>query len=115
MMSLFGGFVPSITSQLQMTYRVLEFQFGNGYKHVVPDGINYALERWQLTFENIPATGAADMETWINTYGDPTMVFNTTMVLGSVAKTYRMTKDGYQKSSSGGNCYTYQFSIEQVY
>jgi len=114
-MALFGGYTPSITSQLTMTYRTLEYQFGSGYKQVAPDGINYALENWQLTFENIPATGAAAMETWINTYGDPTMTFNTTMVLGSVAKTYRMSNAGYTKMSSGGDVYTYTFNIEQVF
>jgi len=115
-MSLFGNVIPSISSQVSTTYRVLEYQFGNGYKQVAPDGINYALEHWQVEFDNLDTTQSAALESWINTYGDPTKVFTATMVLGTTPKTYRMNKTGWTKTCpTGGNVYTYTFVLEQVY
>lgn len=114
-MTVFGGNVPSISTQMTMTYRTLEYQFGQGYKQVAPDGINYALEVWALEFDNLNLTRAQALETWMETYADPTMIFNTTMVDGSVAKNYRMTNDGWVRVDAGGNVFTYTFTVEQTF
>lgn len=98
-----------------MGYRTLEYQFGAGLKQTAPDGINYALENWDLFFEYINATQYAALMTWIQTYGDPTMIFSTTMPGNSVAKYYRQVTDGYTVTYFAGSVYTVEMHIEQVY
>ena len=111
----FGGLTPSVSSQMTLVPRILEFQFGAGLKQTAPDGINYMLETWDLYFMYIDQTAFNSLMTWISTYGDPTMIFSTTMFGNSVAKTYRMSSDAYQITYYPGNIYTVEAHFEQVY
>ncbi len=111
----FGGLTPTISTQMQLKPRILEYQFGAGLKQTAPDGINYMLETWDMYFEYLNATQFAALMSWINTYGDPTMVFQTTMPGNSTPKTYRMTSDAYQISYFAGNVYTVEAHFEQVF
>lgn len=47
-------------SKRKVGFRILRVDFGDGYSQSMPDGINNALEEWDLSFENYPA---ADVDT----------------------------------------------------
>lgn len=113
-MTVFGGNSLTISTQLTMVPRILEYQFGAGLKQTAPDGINYLLESWDCFFENITLTQYNALLAWYAT-ADPTTTFSTTMPGNSVAKTYRTTKDGYTVTFFAGNIYTVNLKIEQVY
>jgi len=47
--------IPNTGTAAHRTYRVLEVQFGDGYKQVSADGINPQNEEWSLQFDPIPS------------------------------------------------------------
>lgn len=42
--------------------RVKEIEFGDGYRNVVVDGVNYDIEEWDLEFFPIDSTSALTLE-----------------------------------------------------
>ena len=113
-MAVFGGLVPSTSSQKTTKYRVNEYQYGMGYKATSPDGANGVLLEWQLNFDDISATQAAALEAWLVTIppwviwaGDGTHLPST--------KKFKITADGYQVTYKGGGVASYQFLAEQAF
>lgn len=113
-MTTFGGLVPSSSSQETLIYRVQEYQYGNGYTAFAPDGANGQIITWQINFDNISSTQSTTLETWLN--ANPT--WTTWLGDGSVlpnTKTFRITKDGWQKTAMPGGVNSYQFNVTQVF
>lgn len=50
----------SSTKTLQ--YKTKEIQFGDGYRQILLDGINYDQEEWSLQFAPLPTTSANTLE-----------------------------------------------------
>jgi hypothetical protein len=116
-MTLFGGVTPSSASQQTqetMTYRVLAYQYGNGYESRVPDGANPQKDTWTISFDNLNATDSASVQAWL-TANPPWVTFNGDGVILPSANTYWITKDGYQNTPLPGNVNSFQFNIEQTY
>jgi hypothetical protein len=116
-MTIFGGLTPSSASQQTQqtkTYRILSYQYGNGYEARTPDGANPIKDTWQITFDNLNATDSATLITWLNA-NPPWITFNGDGVILNSAFTYWITKDGYQKTPLPGNVNAFTFNIEQSF
>jgi phage-related protein len=113
-MAAFAGLTPSTSSQMAMKYRVAEFQYGNGYKAVGPDGANGKLISWQLSFENLAAPQAAALEDWLDD-NPPWVTWAGDGVFLPSNRYFRMTTEGYQKTHLPGNVATFTFSVDQAF
>lgn len=114
-MTTFGGLVPSSSSQETMTFRVQEYQYANGYKAVSPDGANAQIITWQINFDSISASMSSTLESWLNGSALPWQTWAGDGTILPSSKTFRMTKDGWQKTSVPGGVNSYQLNIEQVF
>jgi hypothetical protein len=114
MSSVFGGLTPSKDSQETVVYRVQETQLGNGYKAVSPDGANGTMITWQINFDNIDGTMSAALEAWFKTVPCWITWLGDGVILPADL-TFRITKDGWQKTALPGNINSYQFNVEQVF
>jgi len=72
--------VPDRNPSGNVSFRVKEAQFGDGYKQSSPDGINHRVESWPLSFTDdsttigtikafLDARGGFDPFTWTNPLG----------------------------------------------
>ena len=116
-MTLFGGLVPSSASQqtqLTQAFRVLEYQYGNGYTGRVPDGANPQRETWGISFDNLNATDSATLDTWLAA-SPPWVTFVGDGAILSASKTYWMTKEGFVKTPLPGTVNSYMFNLEQSF
>jgi hypothetical protein len=113
-MSTFNGLVPSSDSQVNPVYRVQEWSYGNGYKAYAPDGANGTIVTAQVNFDYLNATQSASLEAWFAS--NPTWVtWPGDGLLLSASLTFRITKDGWQKTVLPGGVNQYQFNVEQVF
>lgn len=46
--------IPGWTSSVSTEPKVFQAQFGDGYEQSVPNGLNNVLEKWNLTFKDVP-------------------------------------------------------------
>lgn len=46
---------PTFPVERKLTPRILKVEFGDGYTQESPDGLNYQLGEWSLTWDNILA------------------------------------------------------------
>jgi hypothetical protein len=113
-MTTFGGLVPSSTSQINTTYRIQEYQYGNGYTAFAPDGANMTLINAQVNFDNLDSSRAATLDTWIAA-NPTTITWAGDGTLLPTNRTFRITKDGVQKTPLSGGVFGYQFNVMQVY
>src|SRR6186713_470245 len=100
-MATFGGLVPSSSSQVTTSYRVLEFSVGNGYKAVAPDGANPVFITAQVNFDNLDPTRSATLEAWLAT-DQPWISWAGDGTLLPSSKFFKLTKDGWTKNPIAG-------------
>ncbi|MDI1362508.1 phage tail protein [Methylotenera sp.] len=86
-------------------------QFGNGYREDAPLGINYAMEKWDISYEMLNATDRNAIIAVIEASGGWDIINWTAP--GGTAKRYKMTKDGYSETRMAAT-YTIKFKLEQV-
>jgi|SRR6185437_1365476 len=113
-MTTFNGLIPSSSSQGTIIYRVQEYQYGNGYKGVAPDGANATITTYQINFDNLDSARATTLETWLGA-NQPWVVWSGDGTVLPSNRSFRVTKDGYQKNPQAGNVWSYQFNVEQVF
>lgn len=116
-MTTFGGLTPSADSQQTqrtMTYRFLNYKYGNGYEARLPDGANAQIDTWQITFDNLDAADSTALETWLLA-NPPYVTWSGDGIILPSANTYWITKDGYQKQPMPGGVNAFTFNIEQVF
>lgn len=116
-MATFNGILPSAQSQQTQrtqTYRTLSYKYGSGYEGRTPDGANAAIDTWTLSWDNLTATQATLLETWLLA-NPPTVQWQGDGTLLPSTNTYWMTKDGYQKTPLPGNVWSFQMNCEQAF
>jgi hypothetical protein len=113
-MTAFNGLIPSADSQETMTYRVQEYQYGNGYTAFAPDGANGTIITWQINFDNLSASMSSTLESWFSS-NPPWITWLGDGVILPNSLTFRMTKDGWQKTALPGGVNQYQFNVMQVF
>ncbi|SRR6266404_7516315 len=116
-MTIFNGLIPSAASQQTqqtMTYRMLKFQYGNGYEARTPDGANPKKDMWTISFDSLNAAQSTQLEAWL-TANPPWVPWNGDGVILPSVKTYWMTDAGYQKTPASGGVNAYTFLIEQSF
>lgn len=97
------------------TQRVLSAEYGDGYSHDTPDGINSKRDMWSnVTYPNmtlfyrniivvaLESVGQTDYLTWAPLPGGPT-------------KRFKITSDGYTETFPAGHLYTISFSLREVF
>jgi phage-related protein len=116
-MTAFGGLTPSSESQQTqqtMTYRMLDFKYGNGYEARLGDGANYQIDTWQITFDNLNATDSATLKAWLLA-NPPFTTWNGDGVILPSSNTYWITEDGWQMQPMPGNVNAFTFNISQAF
>jgi phage-related protein len=113
-MAVFGGLTPSSGSQKGIRYRTNEYQYGNGYKAIAPDGANGALQEWSINFDSLDPAKVTLLEDWLTSVppwlpwaGDGTILPSN--------RTFRVTPDGYSKTALGAGAYSFSFLVEQIF
>lgn len=114
MPAMFTDPIPSQSSSKTKKFRTLTAQFGDGYSESAPNGINYKIDMWNLSFEALDQTQYNTVTTFFDTQGSFS-TFTWTAFGDSAAKTWRMTPEGYSVSYKSGNIYNLSLNIEQVY
>jgi phage-related protein len=94
--------------------RILEAQFGNGYRQVAKDGINSTIDTWSLQFSPLYGTDLTTMQTFISTVG-VTVWFTWTPLGESVSKKWRIDKDSIKTTLINTTKFIYSFSITQCF
>jgi phage-related protein len=113
-MTTFAGITPSSDSQVTPVYRVQEYTYGNGYKAYAPDGANGTIVTAQVNFDYLTTAQSTALEAWFAA-NPPWVTWSGDGVLLSASLTFRVTKDGWQKTVLPGGINQYQFDIEQVF
>lgn len=90
-----------------VNFRLLTAQFGDGYKQVVPDGVNVKTHSWPLQF----AGKKADMQALVDFFDAHVGIsFYWTPPLG-VEGLYQVTS--YSPAAQGGDVYTVSATFEE--
>lgn len=113
MTAMFTSPIPSQSSQVSRRFRTISAQFGDGYRLDAPDGINYQLDSWNLTFENLNSTDTTTVRTFFDGVGPFTQF--TWTAPGDTSKTWKMDPKGYSVTPKGGSIYTIQVTINQAF
>lgn len=71
-------------TSMDITPRVLSAKMGDGYEQRVADGINYALENWNVIVNSVDSGGVSPVETFLKTQAGAT-AFQWTTPEGRVA------------------------------
>lgn len=101
-------------STKQTTYRTLINSFGNGYEQRTPDGVNTTMDLWQVYYEHLTLTQLATVTTVLDAVGGWDYI-TWTSFLDTVQKRYKVTSNGYNVTTEGGNVYTIQIELQTVY
>jgi phage-related protein len=94
--------------------RILEAQFGNGYRQAANDGINSSIDTWSLQFAPLSGTNLTTMQTFLSTVG-VTVWFTWTPLGESTSKKWRIDKDSVKANMINTTTYIYNFSITQCF
>ena len=92
----------SIEAEKSVVFREVSAQFGDGYKQVAPDGINNKIDNWNITWSPLSSTELTTVETVLNTNGS-WGILSWTPAGESVAKNFRMSKEGYTRKALNRN------------
>lgn len=114
MTTFFTSPVPSQSSQKTRKFRTLTSQFGDGYRQDAPDGLNFQIDTWALTFENLNATDAAIVTNFFDSVGSFT-VFSWQAPGDATSKTWKMSPTGYTSQVISGLITTISVQIDQVF
>lgn len=105
-------YIPSYSSSLEQTPRVLNATFGDGYEQSTLDGINHTAKKWSLTFQNRSDTDADAIISFFKTNSTATTSFDWTDPDGEAlkfkCKSWRRSYDGFEH-------YTVTCMFEQVF
>lgn len=104
----------SLNSSKSIRNRVIEAQFGNGYRQVANDGLNSNVDSWSLQFVPLSGTDLTTMQTFLTTVGVSTW-FTWTPLGESVSKKWRIDKDSIKITPINSTKFTYNFSITQCF
>jgi phage-related protein len=105
-------YVPSYSSAVEYTPRLIEAKFGDGYEQAVENGINSNPAKWSLTFSNVSDTTAEAIISFFTAYRTYVLPFDWTDPNG-VAGRYKCKS--WQKTFSGYEDRTVTCTFEQVY
>lgn len=94
--------------------RILTAQYGNGYAQYANDGINSQYDEWELQLRNLSSTDRSTMNTFYETVGS-VVWFTWTPPGDSSSKKWRIVKDTYKETSSGGLIYNISFTVQQQF
>ena len=95
------------------SYRWNVARLGDGYEQRVPDGINYQMRKWMVTFDNLTASEFTTMTTFLDTAG--TGDFITWTPPGYVTQLKWVLDGEVSVNVKAGNLYAVSFPVRQVY
>ena len=104
----------SLNSSKSIKNRVLDAQFGNGYRQVAKDGLNSNIDNWTLQFVPLSGADLTTMQTFLTTVGVDVW-FTWTPLGESVSKKWRIDKDSIRITPINTTKFTYNFSITQCF
>ena len=105
----------TIESDKSVNFREMSAQFGDGYQQVAPNGINNKIDSWSITWAPLSSSEKTTVESVLNTNGS-WGILQWTPLGETVAKNFRMTKDGYsRKSLNRGNLFSISCKLVQVF
>lgn len=93
-------------------YRILEVQYGNGYSQRAADGINNAVESWDVSWENIHV---ADFNTISAAFDTAKGADYFTWTPPGSATQKRFVVKSFSKQAMSGDIYTISASLKQVF
>ena len=70
--------IPSYSSSVDFTPKILEASFGDGYSQAVGNGVNYNPQKWNLVFSNISPSTATTIINFFKTNNTATTPFDWT-------------------------------------
>lgn len=94
--------------------RLIEVQFGNGYKQVAKDGLNSNVENWQMQYMPLTGTNLTTLRTFLNTVGCDVW-FTWTPFGDTITKKWRVDKDSLKEEMLNISLIAISFSITQVF
>lgn len=104
-----------IDSTKTAAFREMSAQFGDGYQQVAPQGINFKIDTWSITWAPLTSAQKTTVETALDANGSWGVY--TWIPLGeTVSKKFRVTKDGYTRQSlNRGNLFSISCKLVQVF
>jgi hypothetical protein len=111
-MTTFAGITPSAdNTQINYTYRTNNYQLGDGYKDVSPDGINGQIIAGQVQWDNLSAPQWASLQAWLATV-PPWVTWAGDGIALPTNRQFRITEDGYQITFQPGGVVQVQLNVE---
>lgn len=104
-------YVPSMSSVRHRAPRIKQTKFGNGYRQVYGDGINYNLETWDMVFTVNSDSDKTAIDNFFNTHGGYTYFDWTNPETGATQKQY--TCPSWSITSLGAGNYTISAVFEE--
>jgi phage-related protein len=89
------------SSSKEVKFREISAQFGDGYSQVAADGLNAVYDIWSITWGNLNQSETMLLEGVLSNCGSWT-TFLWTPCQETVQKKFRLTKDGYTRTKTGG-------------
>jgi phage-related protein len=102
------------SSKLTTALRILEANFGQGYSQTAADGLNNQVDTWDVVFSNISQADKITVMNFLRSVGGST-TFYWTPIDETVEKMWKITKDGWTVSNSGGSTWTITFKMTQQF
>ncbi len=94
--------------------RILEAQFGNGYRQVTSDGLNSNIDKWKIQYAPITGVNLATLDTFLNTVG--VIDWFTWIPLGeTTSKKWRIDKNSLTRTMLDTSRYAIKFTITQSF
>lgn len=95
------------------TYRWNVARLGDGYEQRVPDGINYQMRKWTITYDNLSTNDFTTIQTFLDNAGQGQYF---TWTPPGYAVSLKWVLDGdVNVNVKSGNIYTVSFPVRQVY
>lgn len=104
----------SQNSTRKRMYRTLVAQYGDGYSQEAPNGINNAVDEWNVIFENLDTSERTTLISALDTVKSSDY-FTWTAPGDTSEKRFKVSVDGWTESPRSGDLWTISFTLKQVF
>jgi phage-related protein len=104
----------TINSKKTSTYRLVDAQYGMGYRQVTPEGLNHITDKWSLEFAPLDGALLQELETFIALVGC-NVWFTWTPLTETVPKKWRIDKDTIERNFISKTKWVVTFKITQCF
>lgn len=105
----------TLDSDKSAVFREMSVQFGDGYQQIAPNGTNYKVDTWNITWAPLTSADKTTVEAALDANGS-WGIFTWTPMGETVQKKFRVDKNGYsRKSLNRGNLFSISCKLVQVF